>query len=582
VRIPDGLDTSRASTVTLGAIALQGVRRCNPTLGETVVVVGLGVLGQLTMQMLRASGCRVIGVDLSSQRVALARQSGMEVGLDPTAEDYVAQVHRITDGIGADAAIVTAAGASDEIISAALRACRRKGRVVLVGDVGLNLRRSDMYVKELDFLISTSYGPGRYDPFYEEGGQDYPVGYVRWTENRNMAAYLRMIADGQVKLDTLFKHTHPIDRATEAYESLKAGSHEQLLAILEYPPRAARLERRVQIGEQRAAKPGRVRVAVVGAGNFAQGMHLPNLQKLRDRFELRAVMSRTGANANGAAKRYSASYATTDIEQVLADPEIDLVLIATRHDLHARQALQFLERGKHVLVEKPLALTAEEVLAIESFYSGEAASRPVLMTGFNRRFAPPVTALLEALRHRSSPMIVNYRMNAGFIPTEHWVHGPEGGGRNIGEACHIYDLFAAITRATPTDVRAIAIDVQGRGQWRRNDNFVATVGYSDGSVCTLTYTALGSKQYPKERMDVFCDGKVYALDDYKSLRVHGARKGEWSASAQQKGQYEELEALAACIRDGGPWPISLADQLATTRLSFEVEQQLARNAQARE
>jgi predicted dehydrogenase/threonine dehydrogenase-like Zn-dependent dehydrogenase len=572
VRIPDDVATLQASTVTLGAIALQGVRRCNPTLGETVVVVGLGVLGQLTAQMLQASGCRVIGVDVNPRRLALAHDNGTPVGLDPAAEDYVAQVHRITGGVGADAAIVTAAGASDEIISAALRACRRKGRVVLVGDVGLHLRRSDMYVKELDFLISTSYGPGRYDPYYEEGGQDYPIGYVRWTENRNMDAYLRMIGSGQVRLGNLYKTPHPIERATDAYAALKAGADEQLLAILEYPVQPAPPVRRIDLQEARPIAAGKVGVALVGAGNFAQGMHLPNLLKLRSSFELRGVVSRTGANAMAAAKRYGGAYATTEIEQVLQDPNVQLAIIATRHNLHAGQALQFLRAGKHVLVEKPLALQESELREIEAFYAQAGANAPVLMTGFNRRFAPAITNLVAALRGRSSPMIVNYRMNAGAIPAEHWVHGEEGGGRNIGEACHIYDLFAALTGSTPQQVTALAIDpISG---WKRNDNFVATIRYADGSVCTLTYTALGSKSFPKERMDVFCDGKIYVLDDYKSLRAHGARQGEWSAKAQQKGQLEELEALAQSISRGGPWPISLADQLATTRVSFEVERQL--------
>jgi predicted dehydrogenase/threonine dehydrogenase-like Zn-dependent dehydrogenase len=572
VRIPDDVATLQASTVTLGAIALQGVRRCNPTLGETIVVVGLGVLGQLTAQMLQASGCRVIGVDVNPRRLALARDNGTAIALDPAAEDYVTQVQRITGGAGADAAIVTAAGSSDEIISAALRACRRKGRVVLVGDVGLHLRRSDMYVKELDFLISTSYGPGRYDPYYEEGGQDYPLGYVRWTENRNMDAYLRMIGSGQVRLGSLYKTPHPIERATDAYAALKAGADEQLLAILEYPAQAATPIRRIDLQEARPIAAGKVGVALVGAGNFAQGMHLPNLLKLRSSYELRGVVSRTGANAMAAAKRYGGAYATTEIDQVLRDPNVQLAIIATRHNLHGAQALQFLRAGTHVLVEKPLALQESELRDIEAFYAQAGANPPVLMTGFNRRFAPPIRSLLDALRGRSSPMIVNYRMNAGAIPADHWVHGEEGGGRNIGEACHIYDLFAALTGSLPQEVNALAID--GRNGWHRNDNFVATIRYADGSVCTLTYTALGSKSFPKERMDVFCDGKIFVLDDYKSLRAHGSRQGEWSAKAQAKGQLEELEALAQCIGRGGPWPIALADQLATTRVSFEVERQL--------
>jgi predicted dehydrogenase len=316
-----------------------------------------------------------------------------------------------------------------------------------------------------------------------------------------------------------------------------------------------------------------IRTAVVGYGYWG-----PNLVRNvieRPELEFAGLCELDPARAAAFSAKVPDAPVFTDLAQVVSNPEIDAVLVATPPHTHHPIVAQALRGGKHVLVEKPLALTAEELLAIEHFYGSGRAAPPVLMTGFNRRFAPPVVALLQALEGRSSPMIVNYRMNAGFIPAEHWVHGPEGGGRNIGEACHIYDLFAALTRAAPLGVCALAIEPAGR-QWHRNDNFVATIRYSDGSVCTLTYTALGSKQFPKERMDVFCDGKVYVLDDYKSLRVHGARKGEWSASSQNKGQYEELEALARCIGTGGQWPISLADQLATTRVSFDVEAQLAR------
>lgn len=572
-RVPDGLGLDQAATVTLGAIALQGVRRAAPTLGETIVVVGLGLLGQLTIQLLRANGCRVIGVDPDPGRRDLALACGALTALDPATGDHVDQVQRLTDGMGADGILITAAGASDEIVSEAFRACRRKGRVVLVGDVGLGLRRADFYAKEIDFLISASYGPGRYDPLYEEGGQDYPLAYVRWTENRNMSAYLELLATGRVQLQPLAPRVFPLESASAAYAALDATHDRALLSLLEYPLREGAEAKVVAVQRRAAPVAGRIRVGLIGAGGFAQGMHLPNLQRLRKQYEIRGIVSRTGANAKAVAQQYGAAYAATDVATLLDDNDIDLILIATRHNLHAALTLAALERGKHVLVEKPLALSEAELVSIESFYQARRPEPgPVLMTGFNRRFAPSMRAAQQLLAGRSSPLVANYRMNAGFIPADSWVHGPEGGGRNIGEACHIYDLFAALTGARPVAISAESIR-PASGQWRRNDNFVATIRYSDGSVCSLTYTALGDRSYPKERMEIFCDGMVIALDDYRALTVVGRRARGWSATGSQKGQFEELVALADALRTGN-WPISLEQQIDTTRVSLEVERRL--------
>lgn len=572
VKIPDGLTEDVASTVTLGAIAMQGVRRTQPTLGETVVVVGLGILGQLTAQMLSANGCRVIGIDLDSTRIDLAIENGMDIGINPSVENYVDRVLKRTGGMGADAVIVTAATASNEVISEAMHACRKKGRVVLVGDVGLDLNRADFYKKELDFLISTSYGPGRYDALYEEGGQDYPIAYVRWTENRNMQAYIDLLATGKVSLKNLYRLPYAIDRAGEAYEALKGDGNKPLLVLLEYPERN---EQRVsKIALKAAGAPsGKLRVGLVGASSFAQGMHLPNMIKLRDRYHLQAVMSRTGANAKAIATQYEADYCTTEFSDILGDKNVDLVMITTRHNLHGSMVLDALRSGKNVFVEKPLALTAEDLDAIEAFYESNL-NGPLLMVGYNRRFSPAVRYINDVLKNRTTPIIVNYRMNAGFIPTEHWVHGVEGGGRNLGEACHIYDLFGALTNGSAVlGVESFSISPNA-AQWKRNDNFVATIKYADGSVCTLTYTALGDKSYPKERMEIFADGKVIVMDDYKSVAVHGGKYKGWSAAASQKGQFQELEALANALLAGTDWPIKLEEQLQVSRLSLEIERQI--------
>jgi predicted dehydrogenase/threonine dehydrogenase-like Zn-dependent dehydrogenase len=568
--VPAGLGTEFATTATLGAIAMQGVRRLAPALGETILVIGLGILGQIASQLLKAAGCVVIGTDIDPRRVEIARENGMDHGLSPGDGSIVDRVIQLSDGYGADGVIITAATSSNEVISEAFKACRRKARVVLVGDVGLHIDRNDMYAKELDFLVSTSYGPGRYDPAYEEDGQDYPLPYVRWTENRNLQEYLRLLGSGVVSLGNIPTEVFSVDDATAAYEKLK-GPGSPLLVVLRYPQREAARAASIEVRETKPHS-GKIRFALVGAGGFALGVHMPNLAKLTDHYELRTVMTRTGANAVMAANRFGGIKATTDYNAVLDDPEIDLVLIATRHDQHASMTLQALNAGKHVLVEKPLAITASELESIEAFFHGRQET-PVLMTGFNRRFSPAIAAMQQLLKKRSTPMIVNYRMNAGFIPNDHWVHGPQGGGRNIGEACHIYDFFNALTGSTYEKVEAASI-VPNSGHWRRDDNFVANVRYRDGSVCSLTYTALGDKSYPKERCEIYANGQVIVLDDFKSVTVSSKRKPLWSSWTAEKGHVEELRAFSEALR-GGSWPISLNDQIMATRISFEVEHQIS-------
>jgi predicted dehydrogenase/threonine dehydrogenase-like Zn-dependent dehydrogenase len=572
VKLPESVGTDIASTITLGAIALQGVRRAQPTLGETIVVIGLGILGQLTTQMLSANGCRVIGVDLDAKRIALALENGMDIGVDPASENYIDRVLKYTDGLGADGVIITAATQSSMVISEAMQACRKKGRVVLVGDVGLDLNRADFYKKELDFFISTSYGPGRYDPEYEEGGQDYPLPYVRWTENRNMQAYIELLTKRKIKLDRFHHTAFPIDSASDAYGALKGDGERPLMVLLSYPYRQNVLCRRVEM-PLTVSVPGKVRVAIAGASSFVQGMHLPNMLTLRRDFEVRAIMSRTGVNAQSVAKQFNAAYCTTDYDEILNDAQVDLVMITTRHDLHGQMALQALRAGKHTFVEKPLTLKEEELAEIEQFYTDNPTG-PMLMIGYNRRFAPAMHSIRQILEKRTTPIIANYRMNAGFIPAEHWVHGTEGGGRNMGEACHIYDVFNSLCGgAKEVAVNAYSINPASR-QWNKNDNFVATIKYSDGSVCTLTYTALGSNSYPKEKMEVFVDGKVIVMDDYKSVIVHGSKHKGWSAKTVQKGHFQELEMLADTLLRGKSWPVSLAEQIQATRISLEVERQI--------
>ncbi len=569
-KVPDCLALDEASTVTLGSIAMQGVRRAQPTLGETIVVVGLGVLGQIVAQLLTANGCRVIGVDTDQHRIDLALQNGLANGLNAATDNYCEVVRHATSGFGADAVIITAASSTDQIVSDAAIACRKKGRIVLVGDVGLHLRRSDFYTKEIDFLISCSYGPGRYDPVYEEDGHDYPLPYVRWTENRNMDSYLYLVAQGRVRLRNLIGKPYEIDQAPQAYSDLQRAERRPVIAILSYPDRPEALQR--VIFRTAAIKADRIRVGLIGAGSFAQGMHLPNMVRLRRKYQLYCVASRTGATAKAVAEQFGASFSTTEYERVLESPDVDLVLIATRHNLHARLALEALHAGKHVLVEKPLAMNDGELAAIAEFFAGHDSGR-LLCTGFNRRFSPAMRKAKDLLADVTTPLIVNYRMNAGYTPLTHWIHGLEGGGRNIGEACHIYDLFNYLTgsRVCSVDARSIAPHSK---QWTRNDNFVAVIGYEDGSICTLTYTAQGSSQFPKEQMEIFAGGFVISMDDFKCISIAGSRRSGWASKFVQKGQLEELEAVANTLCEGADWPISLEDQLQATSTSFDVERQI--------
>ncbi len=571
VKAPPGLGLDLAATVTLGSIAMQGVRRAQPTLGETVVVVGLGVIGQITAQLLAANGCYVIGADTDQHRIGLALENGLAHGINVASDSYVEVAKQMTDGFGADAVIITAASPSDQIVGDAANACRKRGRVVLVGDVGLHLRRADFYAKEIDFFISCSYGPGRYDPVYEDEGRDYPIGYVRWTENRNMEAYLRLIAQKKIRLENLMREPYNVDRASEAYATLQQRTENRpTIAILAYPERDGALQRTVV--HRTVTQTGRIRVGLIGGGGFAQGMHLPNMVRLRKDYELHCVASRTGSNAKAIATQYQAAYSTTDYERVLEDPDVDLVLIATRHDLHAKMTLEALRAGKNVLVEKPLAIHEDELTAVEEFFHDRTTS-PMLCVGFNRRFSPAIRLARELIRNATTPLIVNYRMNAGYIPQNHWTHGSEGGGRNIGEACHIYDLFNFLTGSMMRSLHASSVVPRGN-YWRKNDNFVAVVTYEDGSVCTLTYTAQGDSGFPKEQMEVFADGMVVSMNDFKSLTVAGTRHPGWKSAASQKGQLEELQAVAETLRRDAAWPIPLEQQIQATRISFEVERKI--------
>jgi len=569
VKVPDGCSLKDASSVALGSIALQGIRRAEVRLGENVAVIGLGLLGQLTVQLLKQAGCRVIGVDLDGRRAALARKLGADHAFNPAEVDVRNEVRHLTGDHGADATIITAASSSDAVVQQAMEITRKKGRVVVVGAVGLGLKRSPFYEKEIDFLISCSYGPGRYDERYEGKGVDYPYAYVRWTENRNMQEYLRLVAEGKVRLDAILEREYDLAQAPQAYEELRSASPKPLGVLLRYPVNGSdtgegKLETKTILRSR--AVSGKIRIAVVGAGNFAKAVHLPNLQKLSDLYHIRAIVSGTGINALATAQQFGADYASTNYEDVLNDPEVDAVMICTRHNLHAQQAIQAAKAGKAIFLEKPMALNQAELDKLVAVLQETGVP---FMVGFNRRFSPAARRAKEIIAGRQNPLMILYRMNAGYLPPDHWTQTEEGGGRIIGEACHIFDLFQYLIDAPVVEVSATAINPQSE-HVLAGDNVSVTLRYADGSVATLLYTALGSPDFSKEYMELYVDGKVLVLDDYRALRVYGAAMKGWVTSVQDKGHLEELRSFAACLLSPEVRFTVLKSTSEITRASFLV------------
>ncbi|QZY55331.1 bi-domain-containing oxidoreductase [Crassaminicella profunda] len=568
VRIPENLDYKEASTVTLGSIAMQGVRRADVRFGENVAIIGLGILGQIASQIVSAAGARVIAIDLDDRRLSIAKDNGVKNIVNPHKCNVVDEVIKLTDGYGVDAVIITAATSSKEPLTQAFQMSKSKGKVVLVGVVGMEINRNDMYQKELDFLISTSYGPGRYDANYEEKGLDYPYHYVRWTENRNMQEYLKMIEEGKINLDNIIEKIYSIEEAEKAYEELKTGENNPLIVLLKYKEKVQKnVNRVVQVNKSFELKKDKINVAIIGAGAFAKDMHLPNLQKLNDIYTIYAICNRTGSSAKELASQYEAKYVTTDYKEILNDENVDMVMICTRHNQHAQISIEAMQKGKAVFVEKPMALNEEEMK--EVLKTIEETNMPY-MVGFNRRFSKYAVEAKKHIKDRINPMIINYRMNAGYIPLDHWVHTGEGGGRIIGEGCHIFDLFNYFTESEVESISVNSISPKTENISCR-DNVVATLKYKDGSVCTLTYTSIGAKSYSKEYCEIYCDGKIIAIDDYKKIDGYGLKVANLSSKGSEKGQYEELIEFSKAIKEKRNYPIPIWQIEQTTRISFIIE-----------
>jgi predicted dehydrogenase len=577
VLVPKGVDLVEASATTIGSIALQGVRRARPEMGERIAVIGLGLIGQITAQLLKAAGCSVVGLDLSANRVKRALDLGLTDG-SAEPEAFKRLVRDITNGHGVDAVVITAASKSDAILNLAMEIARRRARVVIVGDIGLKAERVHFYRKEIDLLMSTSYGPGRYDARYEEQGIDYPLPYVRWTLNRNMAAFLDAVATGRVSVKRLTDRVVPFDQAPEVYKELAESSAEAPLGVaLEYAatPTAAADKALVLGGHRKAPLDGPASYALVGAGGFGTATLVPQMDRLKDLFFLRGVVSRDAVRGGNFARSHRVEILATEIEAVLARPEISLLVVATRHHEHADQVVKCLDASRAVFVEKPLALTWEELERVEAAYA--RSSSKFLMVGFNRRFAPGVARLRELLKDRRSPLVINYRLHAGYIPLDHWVHGAQGGGRNIGEACHMYDLMRSLAGAAASSIDATAIR-PGDQPFAKTDNFCATIGYEDGSVGNLVYTALGPKSgLRKERIEVFCDQESYLLDDFKKLTRQSTGEVLWESTEVDKGHGLELKATGENLKAGMEAPIPAAELFETSAVALTVNDLLLRD-----
>jgi predicted dehydrogenase/threonine dehydrogenase-like Zn-dependent dehydrogenase len=561
--VPDGVSFEEAAFGTLGAIALQGVRRAEPGLGDRVAVLGLGLLGQITAQMLKASGAVVIGVDVRSERVARAQALGLDAGFTISERDFVAGVVERTGGRGADAVIVTAAGGDAGLLNKAFEACRRKGRVVLVGDVPIRIQRDKIYKKEIDFLISTSYGPGRYDPSYEEKGQDYPFGYVRWTEGRNLEDVLRQIASGALRVRPLIDATHGVEDASAAYASL-ASENRPIGILLDYHLDAAVEAPAVPYRPiRRAATPpktGTFGVGVVGYGGYFRSMLLP-LLKAHPGFSLAAACARSGLTVRAAVENDAFGKGMTDYRELVADPSVDVVYVATRHDLHYAVARAAVEAGKAVFVEKPMTMTVADARELVEL----VARRGTLLTvGFNRRFSPHVARLGELLRPIAAPKTLAYRVNAGMLPAEHWLlDAAEGGGRLLGEGVHFFDLLRFLAGAEP--VRVVSVSPRGRAR----DEGTVVIEFADGSTGSLVYSGSGASAMGKERLEVLAGGASFVLDDYRSLEVHGLDKEGLKTRTVEKGQKEQLENFHLALLGKTSLGVTAEDGLRATWCAVE-------------
>ncbi len=534
------------SITTIGAIALQGIRQADLQLGETVCVIGLGLLGQLTVQLAKAAGCTVVGIDLLKDRLELARHFGADHTPHATEDNVLSEIDYITNHYGVDATIITAAAKNDTIIQQAMQITRKKGKVVLVGDVNIQFDRSPFYAKEIDFRVSCSYGPGRYDPQYEQRGIDYPLPYVRWTENRNMQAFVRLLEQGRLSIDPLITHYATLDTIVDAYDQIKKRDGLGVLLSYDHEKTEQTYQKAIssEITFKAARSCGPVRIGMIGAGGFAKVKLMPIISKLSN-IKINAIADADITAAINTLNLYKAAKACADYTDLLKEDLVDAVVIASPHKFHCAQTIDALSHGKAVFIEKPMVTTWDQLHDMRNFLKSHDQAR--ICVDYNRAFSPFIQKIKGVLNSRKQPLIMHYRMNAGFISKDHWTQTDIGAGRIIGEACHIFDLFYYLTDSKP-----IAVSVESMQSSDENifptDNFSVQVSFEDGSVCSLLYTSVGHKKLPKERMELFFDGKAIVMDDYVSLQGYGLYPGfDEFNRPQDKGHQALLQQFFAAI-----------------------------------
>lgn len=567
VKLPAGVAYDAACFVTVGAIAMQGVRLANLQLGDKVVVMGLGLVGQIAAQLLRCAGGTVIATDLDPSKVELAARLGAHHAVsDGQLNAVVAQV---CSGYGADAVVVCAATKSSDPLRRAGSLSRLKGRVVVVGDVGMEIERRAFFEKEIELVVSRSYGPGRYDPAYEVRGIDYPFAYVRWTEQRNMQSFLDLVARDNVDVAPLITHRFAIADAEAAYRVVTSEVDERAIAMLLEYDGPAELPTRVALPTAKPSKLERpIRLGVIGAGQFAKAVLLPALAANKH-LQIHAVSTASGLTARDVGQRYGAKFCTSNAAEVIADPEIGAILIATRHDQHGPLTAQAIGAGKAVFVEKPLAITLDSLLQVQAAIAASASPR--LLVGYNRRFSPLAVQCKAFFSARVEPLFITYRVNAGAFPADNWVFDPkEGGGRILGEVCHFVDFICYLTGARPQRIFAEALPANGPRTLMR-DSVSITLRMTDGSIGTIHYLANGDPSVPKEYVEVFCGQRTAILNNYRSLSLHQRNKSATHRLVNQaKGHSEEIEAFVNAVSGGGPMPIDCETLVAVTQTTLLV------------
>ena len=566
VKIPENVSMADASFCTVGAIALQGIRQADLRLGENCVVIGLGLIGQLTIQMLKANGIKVVGIDINPEMVELARKSGADLAFTREDGELEQAINKLSMGYGVDAVIITAATSSSDPVELAGILCRPKGKVIIVGAVPTGFSREQYYKKELELRMATSYGPGRYNPNYEEKGLDYPIGYVRWTENRNMQAFLDMIQDKQINPEILTSHIFPFEKALDAYQMILDKTEPFVGILLEYSVNKD-VEKEIELHSSfQNFKGSKVNIGFIGAGSFALNSLLPNIKSAN----MVAVSTNQGHSSRSVADKYNFQIATCDSDSIINNKEINTIFIATRHNLHAGYVLNSIKSGKNVFTEKPLCMSEEELEEITTAYREygrqKAGEQIRIMVGFNRRFAPFIQ-YIKQLFTSGQPKAINYRINAGYIAPDSWIQDKDtGGGRIIGEVCHFVDLAMFIAGALPSRLFANAIlDPHGL-----LDTLNISIGFRDGSIANISYFANGSKELKKERLEVFCNGTTAIVDDFKTLYLYSSKRKKNQKINQDKGHKEEVHRFIESIRNGRPSPIPFEEIYWSTKMSFDI------------